>query len=135
MSRWRAESAFVGRYVGTGAVNTLIGFAIIFGLMWAGVSPVVANIAGYACGFVFGFVLSRKVVFDSRGGLWGESGRYVLAFLAAFLLNLVVLHFALDALALAPVLAQVAAAATFTATMYLLGRFFVFSPRGASKGG
>ena len=129
MSRWRAETAYIGRYVGTGAFNTLVGFGIIFGLMWAGVSPVAANTAGYACGLLMGFALSRKLVFGSSGGLLGETGRYLLAFVAAFLLNLAVLHVAIDRWVLPPAFAQVVAAVAFTGAMYLLSRLFVFSPR------
>jgi putative flippase GtrA len=134
MSRWRAETAYIGRYVGTGAFNTLVGFGIIFGLMWAGVSPVAANTAGYACGFVMGFALSRKLVFGSSGGLLGETGRYVLAFLVAFLLNIAALRLAIDRLALPPAIAQVVAAVTFTGAMYVLSRLFVFSPGKAPAG-
>lgn len=129
MSRWRTESAYVGRYVGTGAFNTLVGFGIIFGLMWLGASPLVANVAGYGCGFLLGFVLSRKLVFRSAGRLQGEATRYVAVFLAAFLLNLAVLQLSLGWLGFPPVLAQLAGAGTFTLAMYAMTRLYVFSPR------
>ena len=129
MSRWRAESAYAGRYAGTGALNTLVGFGVIFLLMWAGVPPVAANMAGYACGFVLGFVLSKKMVFRSQGGVVGEAWRYVAVFVFAFLLNLAVLKLSLDALAFPAVLAQLAAAGTFTVAMFAMSRLFVFSPR------
>lgn len=129
MSSWRAESAYAGRYVGTGAINTLVGFGVIVSLMWVGVSPVAANMAGYGCGFVLGFVLSKKWVFRSRGGLLGEAWRYVAVFLAAFLLNLAVLTFCLGVLAFPALLAQLCAAGAFTVSMYAMTRLLVFSPR------
>lgn len=129
MSRWRAESGYAGRYAGTGVLNTLVGFAVIFTLMWVGFSPVVANMAGYACGFVLGFVLSKKMVFRSQGGALGEAWRYLAVFAFAFLLNLAVLELALNALAIPAVAAQLAAAGAFTVAMFAMSRLFVFSPR------
>jgi putative flippase GtrA len=126
MSRWRTESAILARYLGSGALNTLVGFGIIFLLMAVGVSPVLANICGYAVGFVLGFVVSRRFVFRSEGGIASEGLRYLLAFLSSFLANLLVLHIALGSLQLHPLLAQFLAACTYTGTMYLLTRFVVF---------
>ena len=129
MSRWRAESGYAGRYVGTGVFNTLAGFAVIFAMMWAGFSPVAANLASYACGFVLGFVLSRRFVFRSQGSVLGEGGRYVLSFVVAYLLNLAVLRFAIERLGVPPAFAQVVAAAVFTVSMYGMGRLYTFAPR------
>lgn len=133
MSRWKAESTYLGRYIGSGAFNTLVGFAVIFLAMWAGFSPSAANISGYAAGFILGFVLSKKIVFRSNGNFVKESVRYLIAFLVAFALNFIVLHIALDKLELAPVLAQIVAAIVYTSAMYALTRFYVFSPALASK--
>jgi putative flippase GtrA len=93
------------------------------------VSPVAANVAGYGCGFVAGFVLSKRLVFRSRGAVAGEAWRYAAVFLAAFLLNLGALELALGVLAWPPALAQVAAGTVFTAAMYVMSRTMVFSPR------
>ncbi|WP_213939887.1 GtrA family protein [Pseudomonas sp. dw_612] len=133
MSRWRAESSYLGRYIGSGAFNTLVGFAVIFLAMWAGFSPSAANISGYAAGFILGFVLSKKIVFRSNGSFVKESVRYLVAFLAAFTLNFIVLHLALDKLGLAAIAAQIVAAFVYTFAMYVLTRFYVFSPALESK--
>lgn len=128
MSRWHAESAYVGRYIGTGAFNTLVGFGIIFGLMWAGVSPLVSNIAGFSCGFLVGFVLSKKFVFRTAGRWQAQALRYVGVFIVAFLLNLAAMQAALVLLGWPAVLAQFAGAVTFTLAMYSMSRLYVFSP-------
>lgn len=133
MSRWRVESAYLGRYVGTGAFNTLVGFGVIFAVMWAGFSPFVANAAGYAVGLVLGFLLSKKIVFRSNGSFLSESGRYLIAFAIAFVLNLAALHIALDKLALPAALAQIVGAVVFSASMYAMTRFYAFSISPASK--
>lgn len=128
MSKWHVESLYIGRYIGTGAFNTLLGFAVIFGLMAAGFSPIVSNIAGYSVGFVLGFVFSKKITFRSKGRLLGEGFRYLLAFIIAFALNIAALHLILKQALLPPMFAQVIAAIVYTLTMYVLTRFYVFSP-------
>ncbi|MDZ4201176.1 MAG: GtrA family protein [Gallionella sp.] len=128
MSRWQSESAYLARYASSGALNTIAGFAVIFLLMWMGTSPFIANICGYLVGLVLGFFVSRKFVFRSEGHFTSEGLRYFAAFLFCFALNLLVLDLALGRLYWNPNLAQLAAAVTYTASMYLLSRRLVFSP-------
>lgn len=126
MNRWRQESAFFTRYAGTGLLNTLVGFLVIFLLMTLGISPFIANIGGYVVGFTMGFMLSKKFVFRSNGHFVVESIRYLIAFLLCFALNFLVLHLTLTLLHWNVVVAQFVAAATYTLSMYLLSRWFVF---------
>lgn len=128
MSKWRAEYAYLGRYLGTGAINTLAGFAVIFAMMWVGFSPVVANLLGYGFGFVLGFLMSKKLVFRSHGAVLGEGMRYVIAFVCAYLLNLGALQVSLQHLGISAIFAQIAAAAVFTSSMYVMSRFYAFAP-------
>lgn len=126
MVRWRSESAHLTRYAGSGVLNTLVGFSVIFLLMVLGASPFIANIGGYLVGFVLGFVVSKKFVFRSDGHFVGESMRYLAAFSICFVLNLLVLRLALTVLRWEAVASQLLAAATYTVTMYILTRWFVF---------
>lgn len=123
---WRTEAVYLVRYAGSGVLNTLAGFSVIFLLMGLGVTPLLANIGGFAVGFVLGFVVSRRFVFRSNGHFVEESLRYLAAFCVCFMLNLLVLSLSLAALAIPAVLAQVMAAATYTGSMYLLTRLYVF---------
>ena len=126
MSNWQIESVYLGRYAGSGALNTIAGFSIIFLLMVLGVSPFLANAAGYLFGLILGFFVSKKLVFQSRGHITAEGLRYLGAFLVSFVANLSVLQFALTVLHWSPIPAQVFAAIAYTAIMYLLSRFLVF---------
>ena len=126
MSKWRTETAYLGRYAGSGVLNTLAGFSVIFILMLFNVPPILANIGGYLFGLVLGFFLSKKLVFRSEGHITSEGLRYLAAFLASFILNLIVLQFALSVLHWNAVLAQLLAAATYTIIMYMLSRLLVF---------
>lgn len=132
MSRWLSESALLSRYLGSGLLNTVAGFAVIFVLMAAGVSPTVANIAGYAVGFVLGFAVSKKFVFRSNGRIVSESLRYIVAFLLAFLINLLVLRLCLGSKDVSAVVSQIFAGIAYTVSMYGLARYFVF--RGGAHG-
>lgn len=122
----RQEATYVGKYAGSGIVNTLVGFAFIFSAMGLGLSPFVANCIGYAVGFFLGFILTKKWVFRSQGHIVFENIRYLIAFLISFLLNLFVLHICINVLMSHPVLAQIVAASSYTSLMFLLTRFFVF---------
>jgi len=62
---WRTEAVYLARYAGSGVLNTLVGFSVIFLLMGLGAAPLLANIGGYAVGFVLGFIVSRRFVFRS----------------------------------------------------------------------
>jgi putative flippase GtrA len=134
MSRWHAEFVYLRRYVGSGSLNTMSGFTVIFLLMWLGLSPFLANVAGYTVGFILGFVLTKKFVFRSNGNFVTESVRYLIAFVISFLVNLLVLRLSLGAMKLHVVAAQVVAAGSYTLLMYLLTRFFVFvQPKPVNK--
>lgn len=126
MSRWRSESAYLGRYAGSGVLNTFVGFTVIFLLMGFGVSPIIANVGGYLVGLIFGFFVAKKIVFRSEGHATTEGIRYLAAFLASFVINLLVLQFALASLHWNAIPAQLLAAATYTTIMYLLTRWLVF---------
>lgn len=121
------------RYAGSGSLNTLSGFAVIFLLMWLGVSPFWANVAGYAVGFVLGFMLTKRFVFRSNGHFVTESVRYLIAFALAFLVNLLVLQLSLNALALHAIAAQLVAALSYTSLMYFLLRAYVFGVANLDK--
>lgn len=133
MSIWRAETGYLGRYVGSGLLNTAVGFAVIFGMTAAGASPYLANIAGYAVGLVLGFWTARAFVFRSTGAISREGCRYLLAFAISWLLNLLILKWGIDTAGLRPMMAQVAAASGYSLSMFLLGRCHVFSPNGITS--
>lgn len=128
MTALRREAGYFGRYAGSGALNTLAGFATIFAMMALGASPIIANVSGYLVGLVLGFFVSRKFVFVSPGHITTEALRYLVAFAACFFLNLLVLRYSLNKFQLNPYAAQVIAAIVYTGSMYVLTRWLVFTP-------
>lgn len=132
-STWRTEAAYITRFAGSGIINTIIGFIIIFFAMALGYSPMVSNVAGYAVGFTLGFVLSKKFVFRSNGHFAAESIRYLIAFAIAFLVNLLVLRLALTYMNFHAVISQIVAAVSYTLLMYILTRLYVFNTGNKGK--
>lgn len=126
MYRWRNEAAIFSRYLGGGALNTLLGFAAIFFLMGFGVSPIVANTCGYLFGLLLGFLVAKKLVFRSNGYFVTETIRYLIAFAISFFINISVLGLLLNLLELNPYASQILAATSYTVAMYMLSRLFVF---------
>jgi putative flippase GtrA len=127
MSAWAIEKGFAGRYLLSGAGNTIVGFSLIFGLMWVGVSAYVANLAGYALGMLLGFFVSRSFVFNAAGAFNRQMCRYSLAFVLSVALNIVVLTLSLELFGINRFLSQCLAAASFTVSMYLTSRIYVFN--------
>ncbi len=127
MSRLKNEAHRLARFALGGGLNTLVGFGVIFVLMALGVSAVLANIIGYTVGFIQSFFFSKKFVFRSEGGLASEGVRFFYTFAVCFLLNLAILKILL-AYDVRPVLAQLAAAATYSGAMYVLSAWLVFRP-------
>lgn len=128
MFNWRYESDFIGRYLGSGAINTMLGFAVIFSMTALDISPYLANIAGYAVGLALGFWLTRLFVFRSNGRVIREVWCFAFAFGISWLLNLFILWLSMVYLDIKPMIAQFIAAGGYSMSMYLLGRLFVFSP-------
>ncbi len=129
MSRWKNNTQLIVRYIGSGVLNTLVGFLTIFVFMAFGVSPYVSNIMGYAVGLALGYFLNRSFVFRSDGNIAKEGVRYAIAFLVSFLLNFLALRFCLTVLEITAAASQFIAAAAYTIAMYIISRRFVFFSR------
>lgn len=130
---WWKELLYIVRHTGSGVINTIVGFIVIFSAMGLGFSPVASNVAGYSVGFIFGFVLSKKFVFRSNGHFVIESIRYLIAFVISFLFNLLVLQLTLMYLHFHVVPSQITASVAYTLLMYILTRLFVFNTTRAGE--
>lgn len=114
------------KFLSVGTINTLIGYAVIFGCMAAGVNPIASNVLGYSVGLLVSFVLSRAWVFGSEGKLLGDATRFVLSFIVAYSANIAVLWTALHFNAWPPA-AQILGGVFYVGVMYLLSLNWVFN--------
>jgi putative flippase GtrA len=119
----------LARFVIAGLVNTAIGLAGIYGLMFFfGVSPVVANAAGYSLGLIVGFALNRSWTFRSGRAMSGEIPRYLVVVGVCYLANLAATVLAMSIAHLNAYLSQLLGLGVYTSLMYCGCRWFVFSP-------
>ena len=117
------------RFVLTGLANSAVGWAVIFGGLWAGLSGVVANAAGYGVGLILSFTLNRRFVFGVGGAVSArEVARFLAAFALAYGVNLAVLIAAQNVLGEGSALAQLPALAAYVAVSFVLSQWFVFRP-------
>ena len=121
-------SLLLAKYSMAGLINTLVGYAVIFGCMACGVGPEASNVAGYGVGFVVSFVQSRYWVFRSSGGVVDDGLRFIPAFLVAFGVNFLVLQGMLE-IGSNPYLAQLGAGLAFLGVGFVLNHVFVFRKR------
>lgn len=115
------------RYNLVGVVNTLLGFSIVFGLMFLGLSPLVSNAIGYGVGAMFSYILNGKYTFKSTA----SHGKIIFKFFGvlavAYSLNILILQTLLPSTN--PYLAQLISGVVYTLSSFLMMRFFVFGGR------
>ncbi|WP_174300183.1 GtrA family protein [Caulobacter sp. S45] len=129
-SKGREAAMLLSRFASVGLLNTLISLSIIMALdRGLRANPQVANAAGYAVGIASGFLLSRRFVFRSAAGSRATAPKYLLTVLAGFCLNQLVLAEAgrlLGAGTLEHLLAQLCAMGSYTVSVFLVCRYWVF---------
>jgi putative flippase GtrA len=117
------------RFVLTGLANSAVGWAVIFGGLWAGMSGLAANAAGYAVGLALSFTLNRRFVFGMTGAVSGrEVAKFLAAFAVAYGANVAVLLAAQSVLGVDSALAQLPAIGAYIVIFFVLSQFFVFKP-------
>jgi putative flippase GtrA len=85
-------SSRILRFGFVGIANTLIGLAVLYGALFAGLGDFASNALGYGCGLVVSFVLHRGWTFAGRTkSLPRDAIGFVLAWVAAYLANLAVI--------------------------------------------
>ena len=107
-----------------GIVNTLVGFSIIFSLMFFGVSATWSNVIGYAIGAIFSYFLNKKYTFKSKENNPSQAIKFFTVLLISYGLNFITLQGLLSSTN--PYLAQLISAIVYTLSSFLLAKFFVF---------
>lgn len=113
------------KYLCVGILNTIVGFGIIFLLMFFGVNPEISNLIGYAIGIIFSYVMNKFFTFESKNRSKKEFIKFILAMLTAYILNFITLKICLG-LSINPYFSQIISGGVYTVSGYLLSRFWVF---------
>ena len=107
-----------------GIANTLVGFSVVFSLMFFGLHAVESNMIGYAIGAVLSFYLNSKYTFKATFSK--ELAVKFFAVLAvSYLLNFLVLTWLLS-MEVDPYLAQLFSALVYTFCSFVFMKVFVF---------
>jgi putative flippase GtrA len=107
-----------------GIANTLVGFSIIFLLMFAGVGATLSNAIGYAIGSILSYILNKKYTFKSTSNSKMQAVKFFMVLGVSYLLNFVTLQWLLGFLN--PYIAQLFSAVVYTLSSFLLAKFIVF---------
>jgi putative flippase GtrA len=115
------------RFAVVGAANTLVGLVTIFAAK-ALLEPgdVVANALGYGVGVLSSFVLNRQWTFQDTGSIGPTMARFLLAFAAAYGLNLASVLLLIEPFQVNSYLAQAFGIIPYTTGFYVLSRYMVF---------
>lgn len=88
--------------------------------------PVVANVVGFSVGMIFAFLISKKFVFKSQGRFSSEAIKYVVVFIASYLINIAVLQICISIFLINVLSSQGIAIFCYVISMYLALRLYVF---------
>ena len=116
------------RFILVGIANTLLGLSVIFAAKaLAGLDDFVSNLLGYGFGLLLSFFFNRKWTFRHNGRIYPTAGRFLLAFLLAYMANLMTLYGLRDGAGMNSYLAQTIGIMPYTVIFYLGSRYYVFT--------
>jgi putative flippase GtrA len=109
-----------------GVANGVVGIAVIVVAGLVGVGPLLANALGYLAGLLVSFTLNSRITFGARDTGRAAVVRFLLAFLVAFAVNLVVVKIATSLIDGHRLLASLAGTPLYVAIFYVLCEYWVF---------
>ncbi len=117
----------LGRFLGVGAANTLIGLGVIYACKRVlGFGDVLANVSGYAIGLTIGFLLNRHWTFGHTGNMRVAALRFLAVFGVAYSVNLLCVLLAIRAAGIDDYVSQAIGILPYTAIFYLGSRLYAF---------
>lgn len=121
-----------GRYALVGLLNSAAGFAVIAAVLHlAPDRPVLANAAGFATGFLIGFVLNKGWTFDDTRSYGATIGPYAVLVALCYAANLAVVLAAGRLPGIGIYLPQLMGMVTYTLLLFCGSHFYVFRRAGA----
>ncbi|MEJ5299411.1 MAG: GtrA family protein [Thermodesulforhabdaceae bacterium] len=114
------------KYLIVGFLITLIGYSIIFLLMYIGVSPETSNIIGYAVGITVSYILNKVYTFKSKAHPKKEFPKFLFSLLISYGLNLLTLILCVRTLYINMYISQVISGTVYTLSGFFLAEYFAF---------
>jgi putative flippase GtrA len=115
------------RFLVVGVLNTLLGYCVIFALMYlAKLTPEISNIGGYAVGLATSYFLNRNYTFNSKQRHSGEVIRFLLVFFIAYAANFLALLVFIHKVGMHVAISQIVAGLVYVVASYLMNKHYVF---------
>ena len=114
------------KYLLVGVINTIVGYGIIFLLMYIGVLPEVSNIIGYTVGISVSYLLNKTYTFKSKTHPKKEFPKFVFSLLIAYGLNFLTLILCIRAFNINPYISQILSGGVYTVSGFLFSKYFAF---------
>jgi len=109
-----------------GIFNTIVGFGIIFVLMFFGLDAKISNAIGYTIGAVVSYILNSRYTFKSQTSV-SLALKFFGVLLVSYIINFVVLSYMLvytDAY-----ISQIISGIVYTLSSFVLAKYLVFGDR------
>jgi putative flippase GtrA len=123
----------VRRFLLIGGANTIAGLALIYALLFIGLSPCAGNFVGYAIMIPLSYVAHSWISFHRKEIRLQSFLRYIAAVALSYLTNLLLLTVLTRVLSINGYLAQIPAFAAYAIVFFILNRLFVFPQNHALK--
>jgi putative flippase GtrA len=117
------------RYGLTGVVHNVGGFLLYLLATYLGAEPKLAMSVLFVVGVAVSFLLNRAWAFGDSNPIAGSLGRFLLAYVFGYLLNLAALLLLVDRLGYPHQWVQGFATIAIAGVLFLLNRYFVFNAR------
>ena len=114
------------KYLLVGIINTIVGYGIIFSLMFIGISPEISNIIGYAIGIIVSYTLNKIYTFQSKAHPKKEFPKFVLSLLTSYGLNFLTLILCIHIFKINPYISQIISGAVYTLSGFVFLKYFAF---------
>ncbi|MFC4296732.1 GtrA family protein [Castellaniella hirudinis] len=136
LSLWRRKilSQFI-KYTLVGIFTNIAGYAAYLLITGFGLSPKLTVTLVYGVSALINFLTNRQFTFQHDGHLGRAGIRYILAQLAGYLINLLILVLFVDWLGYPHQYIQAIAILVVAVFLFVLSRYFVFAPDASGKDG
>jgi putative flippase GtrA len=123
----------LGKFLTVGALNTLVGLAVIYIAKWFfQFGDIAANATGYAVGLILSFVLNSRWTFGYEGQWIPALARFLSITLLAYGMNLLVVLLAIRVIGTDDYLAHALGILPYTLTVYLGSKYIAFPAKSGS---
>lgn len=116
------------KYLCVGIVNSILGYAIIFILIYVGVIAEISNFLGYFIAIFVSFYLNKYFTFNNGVKNKLQILKFMFSMVISYILNLIVMSFSYRIIEINVYISQILGGFVYTFTGYLLSKNWVFTP-------